>query len=72
MTEKLHTLICTIAATFYGATTFSFFPSSDYSTYISRADKIAQNSWERTGFMLSHAIDSNRGVLNGNGINRGE
>ena len=72
MAEKLHALACAVAATFYGATTFSLFPSSDYSTYISGADKIAQNSWERTGFMLKQAIDNNRGVLNGNGTSRGE
>lgn len=72
MAEKLHALACAVAATFYGATTFSLFPSSDYSTYISGADKIEQNSWKRTSFMLKQAIDNNRGVLNGNGTSRGE
>ena len=48
---------------FTGATTFSLFPLSDYSTCISEADKIAQNSWERTGFMVKQAIDNNRGVF---------
>lgn len=63
MAEKLHALACAVAATFYGAMTFSLFHSSDYSTYISGVDKIAQNSWERTGFMLRQAIDNNRGVF---------
>lgn len=70
MAEKLHALACAVAATFYGATTFSLFPSSDYSTYISKADNIAQNGWERTGFMLRQAIDNNRGVLSGNGTSK--
>lgn len=63
MAEKLHALACAFAAIFYGATTFSLFPSSDYSTHISKADEITRNSWERTGFMLRQAIDNNRGVF---------